>query len=96
MDIAERLFNWFVASTLMASAVAVVVLAVQHLFRRRIHARLRHALWLIVLLRLMLPVLPQSPVSLFNAVPALTDIKMLSSGFRTSWASLIRYPNTAN
>ncbi|MCY9539028.1 M48 family metalloprotease [Paenibacillus thiaminolyticus] len=75
MDIAERLFNWFVASTLMASAVAVVVLAVQHLFRRRIHARVRHALWLIVLLRLMLPVLPQSPVSLFNAVPALTDIK---------------------
>ncbi|RJG22495.1 hypothetical protein DQX05_17775 [Paenibacillus thiaminolyticus] len=51
------------------------MLAVQHLFRRRIHARLRHALWLIVLLRLMLPVLPQSPVSLFNAVPALTDIK---------------------
>ncbi|UNK15931.1 M48 family metalloprotease [Paenibacillus sp. N3/727] len=75
MDIAEHLFNWFVASTLMASAVAVVVLAVQHLFRRRIHARLRHALWLIVLLRLMLPVLPQSPVSLFNAVPAWTDIK---------------------
>ncbi|MCM3039465.1 M48 family metalloprotease [Paenibacillus motobuensis] len=75
MDIAERLFNWFIASTLMASAVAVVVLAVQHLFRRRIHARLRHALWLIVLLRLMLPVLPQSPVSLFNAVPTLTDIK---------------------
>ncbi|GAV12787.1 M56 family metallopeptidase [Paenibacillus sp. NAIST15-1] len=75
MDIAEHLFNWFVASTLMASAVAVVVLAVQHLFQRRIHARLRHALWLIVLLRLMLPVLPQSPVSLFNAVPTLTSIK---------------------
>lgn len=75
MNITESLFSWFVASTLMASAVAVVVLAVQHLFRRRIHARLRHALWLIVLLRLMLPVLPQSPVSLFNAVPTMTDIK---------------------
>ncbi|EPY11505.1 M56 family metallopeptidase [Paenibacillus alvei] len=81
MDIAERLFNWFVASTLMASAVAVLVLSVQHLFRRRIHARLRHALWLIVLLRLMLPVLPQSPVSLFNAVPTFTDIKNAVFGF---------------
>ncbi|MGG3508554.1 M56 family metallopeptidase [Paenibacillus lautus] len=85
MDIAERLFNWFVASTLMASAVAVVVLAVQHLLRRRIHARLRYALWLIVLLRLMLPVLPQSPVSLFNAVPAWTDIKNAVLGVSYQW-----------
>lgn len=85
MEIAERLFNWFVASTLMASVAAVVVLAIQHLFRRRIHARLRHALWLIVLLRLMLPVLPQSPVSLFNAVPAWTDIKNAVFGFSYQW-----------
>ncbi|UNK15886.1 M56 family metallopeptidase [Paenibacillus sp. N3/727] len=85
MDIAERLFNWFVASTLMASAAAVVVLAVQHLLRRRIHARVRHALWLIVLLRLMLPVLPQSPVSLFNAVPAWTDIKNAVLGVSYQW-----------
>ncbi|GAA0380890.1 M56 family metallopeptidase [Paenibacillus motobuensis] len=85
MDIAERLFNWFVASTLMASAAAFVVLAVQHLFRRHIHARLRHALWLIVLLRLMLPVLPQSPVSLFNAVPAWTEIKNAVIGFSHQW-----------
>ncbi|MGG3306676.1 M56 family metallopeptidase [Paenibacillus lautus] len=85
MDIAERLFNWFVASTLMASAAAVVVLAIQHLLRRRIHARVRHALWLIVLLRLMLPVLPQSPVSLFNAVPAWTDIKNAVLGVSYQW-----------
>ncbi|WP_195575104.1 M56 family metallopeptidase [Paenibacillus sp. 1001270B_150601_E10] len=81
MDIAEILFKWFVASTLTASAAAVLVLAVQYLFQRRIHARLRHALWLIVLLRLVLPVLPQSPVSMFNAVPALSDIKKAVIGF---------------
>ncbi|BFH59633.1 M56 family metallopeptidase [Paenibacillus azoreducens] len=81
MNIAESLFSWFVASTLMASAAAIVVLLVQHLFRGRISARLRHALWLIVLLRLVLPVLPQSPFSLYNAVPTLTDIKNAVSGF---------------
>ncbi|KKO53210.1 M56 family metallopeptidase [Paenibacillus sp. DMB20] len=81
MIMTESLFSWFVASTLMASAAAAVVLAVQRLFRGRISPRLRHALWLIVLLRLMLPVLPQSPVSLFNAVPTFTDIKNAVLGF---------------
>ncbi|MDR0270405.1 M56 family metallopeptidase [Paenibacillus sp.] len=81
MNIADNLFSWFVASTLMASLAAAVVMAVQYLFRGRISARLRHAFWLIVLLRLVLPVLPQSSVSLFNVVPTMTDIKNAVSGF---------------
>ncbi|MWV46386.1 M48 family metalloprotease [Paenibacillus sp. HJL G12] len=75
MNIAESLFRWFVASTLTASLVAIVVMAVQHLLRRRISARLRYSLWLIVLARLVLPVFPDSPVSLFNVFPAISDIK---------------------
>lgn len=75
MNIAESLFRWFVASTLTASLAAIVVMAVQHLLRRRISARLRYTLWLIVLVRLVLPVFPHSPVSLFNALPNIIDIK---------------------
>ncbi len=54
MSVAESLFGWFALSTLTASLAAVLVMAVQHVLRRRIGARLRYALWLIVLARLML------------------------------------------
>ncbi|MDR9853566.1 M56 family metallopeptidase [Paenibacillus sp. VCA1] len=80
MSVAETLFGWFALSTLTASLAAVLVMAVQHVLRRRISARLRYALWLIVLARLMLPVVPESPVSLFNMMPEAADIKKAVSG----------------
>ncbi|WP_039793213.1 M56 family metallopeptidase [Paenibacillus elgii] len=64
---------WY--STLAASAVALLVMAIQALFRHRISARIRHALWLIVLVRLLLPVFPDSPVSLFHMLHFGKDIK---------------------
>ncbi|WP_054973032.1 M56 family metallopeptidase [Paenibacillus sp. A3] len=66
MDILCGIFLWFCYSTLAASAVALLVMAIQALFRRHMSARMRHALWLIVLIRLLLPDFPNSPLSLFN------------------------------
>ncbi|MGN7359073.1 M56 family metallopeptidase [Paenibacillus sp. SAF-054] len=80
MNIAESLFRWFVAATLTASMAGLVVMAVQRLLRRRMSARLRYALWLIVLVRLVMPVFPHSPVSLFHALPTYSDIKNAVSG----------------
>ncbi|WP_088830348.1 M56 family metallopeptidase [Paenibacillus tyrfis] len=64
---------WY--STLAASAVALLVMAILALFRHRISPRIRHALWLIVLVRLLLPVFPDSPISLFHMLHFGTDIK---------------------
>jgi beta-lactamase regulating signal transducer with metallopeptidase domain len=52
-----------------ASVLAAVVLALQFALRKRLSARWRHALWAIVLLRLMIPVTPPSQWSLFNVAP---------------------------
>src|SRR5438552_2647607 len=52
-----------------ASVLAVVVLAVQFALRKQLSARWRHALWAIVLLRLLIPVTPASSWSLFNVAP---------------------------
>src|SRR5438445_11208743 len=56
-------------SSWQASVLAVVVLAVQFALRKHLSARWRHALWGIVLLRLLIPVTPPSPWSLFNVAP---------------------------
>jgi beta-lactamase regulating signal transducer with metallopeptidase domain len=53
-----------------ASVLAVLVLAVQLVFGRRIAPRWRHAMWMLVFVRLALPVVPSSPVSVFNLAPA--------------------------
>jgi beta-lactamase regulating signal transducer with metallopeptidase domain len=52
-----------------ASVLAVLVVAVQLIFGNRIAARWRHAMWMLVLVRLALPVVPSSPVSVFNLAP---------------------------
>src|SRR6266542_6564040 len=52
-----------------ASVLAAVVLIVQFALRKRLSARWRHALWGIVLLRLLIPVTPPSHWSLFNVAP---------------------------
>lgn len=75
MEILCEIFIGLWYSTLAASAVALLVMAIQALFRHRISARIRHALWLIVLVRLLLPVFPDSPVSLFHMLHFGTDIK---------------------
>ncbi len=79
MDILCDVFMWFLYSTLMASAVALVVLAVQKLFQSRLTARIQHVLWLIVLLRLIVPDFPNSPVSMFHVLQSVTDIKKAAS-----------------
>ena len=49
-----------------ASVLAALVLAVQLMLGNRLPARWRHAMWMLVLRRLALPVVPSSPMSVFT------------------------------
>jgi bla regulator protein BlaR1 len=53
-------------SSWQAAVLAAIVLGVQWVARDRLSARWRYNLWLLVLLRLIVPVTPPSPVSVFN------------------------------
>ncbi|USG65486.1 M56 family metallopeptidase [Brevibacillus ruminantium] len=66
MDILSRAFLLFVDATFASSAVALVVMVVLKLFRHRLTPRIRHIIWLIVLVRMLVPVLPASPISMFS------------------------------
>ena len=59
--------NWILSSSVLIAAI----LAVRRIFRGRISPRLQYALWLLVLLRLLLPVnFGQSAASVMNYLPA--------------------------
>jgi formylglycine-generating enzyme required for sulfatase activity/Zn-dependent protease with chaperone function len=49
-----------------AAVLVLAVLMIQWLLRKRLSAKWRYGLWMIVLLRLLLPVSLESPLSLFN------------------------------
>ncbi|MEJ8545263.1 M56 family metallopeptidase [Brevibacillus borstelensis] len=83
MDILIRAFLWFLDATVAASVVLLLVMAVQRLFRRRLSPRLAHVLWLLVLVRLLVPVFPDSPVSVFH---------LLQTGSESKQASLFDRP----
>lgn len=61
---------WLLETSWKGAVVVAVVLAVQALFRRSLPPALRHALWLLVLVRLLLPALPESRWSVFRLTPA--------------------------
>ncbi|MBR4961284.1 MAG: M56 family metallopeptidase [Clostridia bacterium] len=66
----EYLVLLLVQITIFSSVTAVLLLAVKWLFRRRIPPVLSLFLWLILFLRVMLPILPESTLSIYNLIPA--------------------------
>lgn len=65
------LFSNILIISLQAAIVPMVVLFINRIFKKQLNPRLSYLLWLLVLIRLALPVLPQSPISIFNVL----DIK---------------------
>ncbi len=60
---------WLLRSTLQASMLIGLILLVQITLRGKLGPRWSHALWLILLIRMVLPWAPQSRVSIFNLIP---------------------------
>lgn len=59
---------WLFAASVKASLVILVVVVAQWLLRDHVPAKWRYLMWLLVFARLMFPVAPQSPLSVFNVV----------------------------
>lgn len=76
----DWLLNGLLRATWQASVLAAVVLLIQFALGRRLGGRGRHMLWSVVVLRLLLPWLPPSPLSVFNlANPVQVALPIASS-----------------
>lgn len=56
--------------TIFSSVTAAILIAVKQIFRCRIPPRVGMALWIVLLARLVSPVFPESPLSVYNFIPA--------------------------
>jgi beta-lactamase regulating signal transducer with metallopeptidase domain len=72
----ETAFHCALRASLAASILVLLVVLISLIFRKHLPPRGRYALWLLVMLRLLVPVTPSSSLSLFNlknrAFPAKT------------------------
>lgn len=75
MPIQFQILDWLFRVGWQSAVLVLLVLLVQRLFRRRLSAGWRHALWLVLVVRLLLPVTFTSAFSLLNFVsPALPPV----------------------
>jgi len=66
----EQVFGWLLAASWQASVLALFVLLIQRVLGSRLNPRWRYALWLLVVLRLILPITPESSLSFYRIFPA--------------------------
>ena len=90
-DWADVFFTWLWKASWQASLVIVLVALTQVLLPKRVSARWRHGLWLLVLVRLILPWSPETRLSLYNWVrPGAHSIVLEKvSGFQAEGSSQI-------
>ena len=63
------LFDWLLWTTIQAALLFCLIMMVQLILRSRLPIRLHYCLWLLLLIRLAIPWLPESRISVFNLVP---------------------------
>jgi len=64
-----RFFDWLLWTTIQGSMLVVLIVLIQKILRRRLPARWHYFVWTLLLLRLAIPWLPESKMSIFNLVP---------------------------
>jgi beta-lactamase regulating signal transducer with metallopeptidase domain len=84
LERSNAFFGWLWRSSWEAALVIALVLVAQRVFARQLTPRWRHALWLLVVIRLALPGSVESRVSVFNffnppALPAVAGVPQHSA-----------------
>jgi len=71
MTYAQSFFGWLLQTTLSASLIIGLILLIQKILGGKLGPRWCHALWLVLLIRMVLPWAPASRLSLSNLIPSL-------------------------
>ncbi|MBT2654548.1 transcriptional regulator [Bacillus sp. ISL-18] len=61
-----RLFDWVIETSIMASILVILILGVKLLLRNRLTPRWHYLLWIILIVRLILPWSPDSSYSIYS------------------------------
>jgi len=62
-------FDWLLWASIQSSVLIILIVLLQKVLRGRLGIRWPYLLWLLLLIRLAIPWLPESKISIFNLIP---------------------------
>ena len=65
----ELVFTWVIKSSLMASILAVLISLVKYALRNKLDAKWQYMIWMLLIIRLLIPYDIQSPWSIYSLLP---------------------------
>lgn len=74
MQVLLSVFNWVLISSVLAIVPACIILFVKAALKNRLGARWHYYIWLLLVVRLLLPYSPQSPFSIYNVANQALEI----------------------
>ncbi|HDX9613035.1 TPA: transcriptional regulator [Bacillus toyonensis] len=72
-------FDWLIETSIMASILVVLILCIKVLFRNKLTPRWQYKLWMILIIRLVLPWSPDSSYSIYSVLTYKNDDTFISS-----------------
>lgn len=81
LDMLNNIFTHVLYSSLIASIIVVVLLSIKKSSRNRLSGRVYHLMWILVLLRLMMPFEIESPYSIVRIFPENTQMILSSQEY---------------
>ena len=73
------IFDWLIETSIMASILVVLILCIKVLFRNKLTPRWQYMLWIILIIRLVLPWSPDSSYSIYSVLTYKNDDAFISS-----------------
>ncbi|MDR3643621.1 MAG: M56 family metallopeptidase, partial [Clostridia bacterium] len=71
MRMMTLVFSWILISSLLGTVLVALILLAQALSGKKLSAKFHYYVWLLLLLRLLIPYVPESPASVYNLFPTL-------------------------
>ncbi|KHS58563.1 MULTISPECIES: M56 family metallopeptidase [Terrisporobacter] len=65
----ENILGYIVGATVFGSATGFIILLIKNLLKNKINKRYAYLLWIILVIKLIIPFGPESNISLFNSIP---------------------------
>lgn len=72
-------YSWLIHTTIYITITALFIILFKLIFKNRLKAKWHFLIWAVLLIRLLVPTLPSSPVSVFNTVKIDEDVVLQSS-----------------
>lgn len=76
------LFSLFVTASLASTVILLFLFLIRKLLHKRLSPKVTYMLWFLVLIKLLIPIAPQSAISLFNLMPQATPVEWMNSNPR--------------